>query len=228
VLTATNPDASSPATPPASIGTVDGLAQWLGVTFDTAEQAQADMALAAASGAVRDLTSQFLSYVADDTLLMDWNGDQSLFLPELPVVDVVNVEALQTLGDPLSWSDWPTDQLQWSMRTGELVLACEPWAGWPSGGWPAWLAGFPGRALQGIRVTYSHGFNPMPPELVGVTYGMASRMLDAPTGQALSGETIGAYAYTMSSSALAGGGWAAGLTGPEAAIIARYRIANRA
>ena len=212
-------------------GSTDGLAQWLGSGFDSPErQAQAAAALAAAAGTIRALTGQHLTRVDDDVAVMDWNGDQSLFLPELPVTDVALVEARAALDDPDTWVEWPAGQLQWSMRSGELVLACEPWTGWASGTWPPSWLGTPGRMLGGVRVTYSHGYDPAPPELVGVAYGMAARMLDAPGGAALSSETIGGYSYQMNTAAIlpAGGGWAAGLTGPEAAVIARYRTVNRA
>jgi len=210
-------------------GTAAGLSDWLGRQLDPN---QADQALAAAQGVVRSLCRQYLSYVADEQLVMDWRGDLALYLPELPVTDVSAVEARQLVGDgadPNTWTPWPEGQLQWSQRTGELRLACMPFAGWGDS-WPTWWGNYPGVALGGIRVTYSHGYDPVPPELIGVVYGIAGRMLAAPDGRQLGGETIGAYSYTTDAGGLApaGGSWAAGLSGPEAAIIANYRTFNRA
>jgi hypothetical protein len=233
VINAVNPDTPQPGPgPDTSFGTIDGLATKLGVTYDTPEQqAQAEQALEAARQVVRDLTGQQLTYAADDVVAMDWKGDLSLWLPELPVDGLTRVEA--RIGPQMddTWQDWPTDQLQWSMRTGELRLTCNPWPpnGWATWGWPsAWMGG-PGVALQGVRVTYDHGYDPVPADLVDVVYGLAGRSLASPTAGQVRQETIGAYSYQLSDmTAGPGTGWAAGLTAAEAATIQRYKVPNRA
>ena len=218
----------------ATFGNTDDLAVWLGTSWDTPEaESQAQLALDAAAGVIRDLTGQHLTLVTDDQQLMDWRSELALYLPQLPVVDVAAVEARQLIGpdaDPDTWLAWPEEQLQWSERTGELRLSCQPFAWWTAGGWPAWWGHYPGIALRAIRVTYTHGYDPLPADLASVAYSMAGRMLSAPDGSVVTSETIGAYAYQISAGAIAnaGSGWASGLTGPEAAVISRYRRPNPA
>jgi hypothetical protein len=185
------------------------------------------MALASAQGVVRALTAQHLTAVSADEQVLDWDGGASVFLPELPVTAVATVEGHDpNADDPTAWVSWPATWA-FSRQTGELQLIVPAWQGWWWGSTAAWWPGC-GPELQALRVTYDHGYEPLPPELVGVVYGIASRGLltAAVGGQPVKGETLGQYAYTLGEVSTGLGGWAAGLTAAEAAIIARYSIPN--
>lgn len=217
---------STTPTPDDSLGTQDGLATWLGRTFDTPQaQAQADQALIMAQGTLRALCRQYLSAAADDALVLDWDGGVSVFLPELPVVAVDAVEGHDpNAADPTAWVAWPATWW-WSQRTGEVRLSSPDYSGWWWGA-SGWWWGSCGSELQALRITYDHGFDPVPAELLGVVYGLAGRGLGgaATGGVPVKAETIGGYSYQLGDVSAASGSWAAGLTSAEAAIVSRYRM----
>src|ERR1700724_2878404 len=51
----------------------------------------ARLALAAATSMIQDYTDQLIAYVEDETVILDGSGDNTMLLPELPVVSVSTV-----------------------------------------------------------------------------------------------------------------------------------------
>jgi hypothetical protein len=125
-------------------------------------------ALEASSSAFRSATSQHVSYVADETIILDSNGSSSILLPELPVT---GVSAVTVDGLPVNPAGlWSADGI---LRRAE--------------GWP--------RAFRRVTVTYSHGFDPVPADVVDAVIEAALRRLAAQPGQAAGQATAGPFTY---------------------------------
>ena len=182
---------------PASLdgfGTPDGLAAFQGREA-VANTAQATLALEVARGIVADLIGRNIARVDDDVLLLDGNGSSVLLLPAWPVLLVSRVEVAGVELDPAGW--------EWG-ATG--VLAALGDYRWPS-------------ARRNVRVTYSHGFYPIPPEVIGLVYSIATRVCQSPSGAEIRQESIGGYNVSYGPV----GTTIFGLSGIESRIIARYR-----
>lgn len=74
-----------------------------------------------------------------------------------------------------------------------------------------------------VDVTYSHGYDPIPDDIVAVVCNIAARSLGVPPEAApLSGESITNYSYTIGPVGAAG---TVGLFADERALLDRYRTA---
>ena len=157
------------------LATVDQLAAYLQQPL-AANDPSATLMLGIASSMVRDELQQDLDYVANDVAVLDPIDGAFLFLPQLPVADVTLVETWDP--DLLAWVT--QDPTTYTVSTSLGAIAAIPGCGivWPStpGSW---------------RVTYSHGFNPIPDGLVGVVLGVAARTYSTPAGA--ESERIGGY-----------------------------------
>jgi hypothetical protein len=149
-----------------------------------------------ASGMVRDYLQLILDPVTDDVVELDPIDGSYVFLPELPVTSVSLVETF----DGSAWST--VDSVNYTVSTRLGIIAGLPNQGivWPSnpGTW---------------RVTYSHGFAPLPSSILGVVLGVAGRAYSTPAGIDL--ERIGGYQvkYAME---------ADGFSAIEKKALARY------
>lgn len=179
-----------------SLATIEQLERRLKRPLAGAERAAAADALEEASSAVRRLTRQWLSFVADDTEVRDGPGGVLLLLRQAPIVDLTSIEIG---GRTLAPHDVMPDP-----ETGALWRLG---ARWPFG-------------RQSIRVTYSHGLRDIPPDLRGLVLGMAERGLSQGGQGGVRSETIGGYRYDLGDSAGTG---SLGLTEQEEATVAHYR-----
>lgn len=125
------------------------LAAWLGVPPTDPKLLQA---LAAASSRFRGAVRHHVSFVADNTVTLDGNGQQSLFLKAAPVTSVTSVkldgEALVYRTD----YDWSADG--YLRRLG----AC-----WPD-------------RLRCVEVVVSHGYAPVPEDIAEAVIDQARAM----------------------------------------------------
>lgn len=162
------------------------------------DAAVAQAALDQATTAIQMATGQTLLATESTRLLLDGEGADTLLLPELPVTDVsvVRVEGIELDEDDYEWSS-----------TGLLRLR-------------GWCRHFP-RRMQSVDVTYSHGFDPVPADLVLATAKIACRILAGGevTGATLDGvpithERVGSYSVSYNQ----------GLTQTETAVVERYRV----
>jgi hypothetical protein len=181
-----------------SLATVDQLAAYLQQPI-TAGDPAATLMLQIASGAVRDELQQDLDYVAHDVQILDPINGWTIVLPQMPVTDVTLVEYLDanqvwTTADPALYTV--------SLRTG--IIQAMSYTGIP---WPAVPASW--------RVTYSHGYNPIPDGLVGVCLGVAARTYSTPAGT--ESEKIGGYNVKYAIHA-------DGFSPVELKILSRYRL----
>lgn len=137
----------------AAFATTDEFAIFLGRAGlgELANLAQAEQALAFATGLVQEYTGQHLFYVADDTVeLWPRNGGQVVVLPEMPAVSVSAV--LDEDGEPVGWT----------LRPGGVLRLDSTQSG-------------------PVTVTYSHGYETIPNAVKAATMQTASRLTTNPT-----------------------------------------------
>ena len=185
-------DHTSPADP--LIGSLDGYQLETGAVIADTDLERVEWHLAAASSWLRRQTGQSIALVDDEVALFDGLGRHVIMLPQLPVVDVTKVETLGS--DRITWTELTSDRWTWSDRDGGLYLY--------------------GRAPHGhrnVRVTYSHGYDPIPLDIQRLVYGLVARALATPDGQELRAETIGTYSVQYA-------GLAGGLSAAESELVA--------
>lgn len=145
--------------------------------------------LAVASAAVRAFCRQTLSRVVDDEVTIPSSGTTLLTLGERPVVDVTEVEVL----GPGGWS------------------IVDP-GSWPAAGRFTWDAFGHLHRVDGltwglrydpVRVVYSHGFDPVPPDLVGLVAAKVANSVAAGAANpgGLRSLQVGAMSETYSNAA---------------------------
>lgn len=170
-----------PSLPP--LADADALLARLGVTSPTAEDTErAEQRIAAASAAFRTLAGgQAIGFVADDVVILDGDGSRLLLLPQYPVTAVTSV-----LVDGAD----VTAEVTWS-ELG-LIRRADP---------------FPG-TYRSVQVTYSHGYDPVPDDVVDAVLDLAEAASRMPAG--------------VTSMQLGAASWRRGATGAVVAAAARY------
>lgn len=142
----------------ANFADVGDVANFLQLAIETPEQlAAVNRALVEATAAIKNYCRQEIELVEDDEVTLDVAaGRRRLFLPELPVVSVSEVvENEETLV--------VTDNYQLGQH-GILHRA----------GGRAWYAG-----IQVVTVTYTHGYEDIPDDIVAVCTRAAARAYQA-------------------------------------------------
>lgn len=197
-----------------SLATTADLETYLGKPIvGTAQEPRAQALLDQASAVVRRLTEQTITAVTDDVEVHDAPGGQLLILRQLPVNGVASiVDAVDGAIDPGDYTVDPKTGAVWRWCWGMWMPWAVWWTGWSSG--PVWQR-------QRITVTYSHGYEDVPADLVGVCCGMTDRALfSAGTGGVVS-EFIGGYRYQLGSMGGVGG---VGLSAAEQTVVDTYRV----
>lgn len=152
-----------------------------------------------ASAAVRAYCGQAFDRATTTDRLRFRRG--RLRLPERPVVEVDTVEDVAGATVAATWDG--LDQL--ALTTSAAY--------WETNGSPSWD--------RVVDVTYTHGYETIPDDLVAVVCNIAARSLGVPPEAApLSGETITNYSYTIGPVGAAG---PIGLFDDERAVLDRYR-----
>lgn len=184
------------ATPePAPLATVADLAAFTREELDD-DDASATLALSVASDAVR----AWLGYdvtKANSVVTLDPVNGSFIVLPQHPVISVELVEILQNG----VWVTLTADQYTVSRALGMIS------------GLPGLGIRWPGRP-ETWRVSYTHGYDPVPAALQGVVLGIAARWLANPAG--LKTERIGGYTSTFSPEA--------GFTPMETHVLRRFAL----
>jgi len=154
--------------------------------------------LSIAEAMVRDALGQFISFLPGDVVLLDpING--AGFLPELPVKKVQRVEVCNAG----IWSDADPSTFALSRRTG-VITALSGSTVWPTG-------------PESWRVTYDHGYDPVPITLTSVVLGVAARAFVSPVG--IDSERLGGYQVKYQVEA-------AGFSPLEQVALDAYRLAR--
>lgn len=181
------------------LASIEDLESRLGRSLVDAEAARADALLADASAKVRRYCRQTFAKVTDDVVVIRAQ-DGELRLPQRPVLEVKTVVALGGQGLPdVQLIDWLFDHVD-LIRLGSgnaIINLPEVW--WDEDGYP-----------DTYQVTYSHGYDSPPEEVVAVVCAMVLRTLTNPTlAGGIKSETIGHYNYQLDA---AGGGLAVSMT----------------
>lgn len=151
------------------------LAIWLGVPASEPKLLQA---LSAASSRFRGAVRHRVSFVADDTTVLDGNGKESLLLPAAPVTAVASVELD---GQALTYR---TDY-DWSADGFLRRVGCH----WPD-------------KLRCIEVVWSHGYQPIPEDISEVVIDQARAQYAVRPG--LTSMTVGGQSLAFGAQASIG------------------------
>jgi hypothetical protein len=192
----------------------EDFAAALGVTYDPDDLAMAN-ALAGASDLARRYCNRVFDY-ADDEILLDGSGTDTLVLPESPVYEVSAIEVTE-------WTNLDPDVLDEAdfvvSRYGVLSRIDEGWFC---------------RGKANVAIAYSHGYtnpndspisdvDPLPADVQQAVMAIAARVHANAGGQAVKSETIGTYSVEY-----ANAGSAAEIQAtPEARCLEAYVLPHR-
>lgn len=193
-----------------TLAIVADLEARLGRDLTDTEAARADALLGDASAMVRSYTGLDFTVAEDDEVTLRGQGGM-IRLPQRPVTEVSKVIAIGGDGAPdVTLIDWIWDGID-QIRIGEGSFVINlPAIWWDDDGYPGTY-----------RVTYSHGYEQVPADVVAVVCGMASRTLTAPTmAGGVRSETIGPYSYQLDA---AGAGLAVMMSQADRDALKRYR-----
>jgi len=139
--------------------TVADVERFLMVDIPEAKQASATRAINAATAAIQNYCGQVLELIEDEEITLDCTGAKKIFLPELPVVSVAEViEDGETL---TADEDYKLGQHGILHRLSNDVAI--PWAA----------------GVQILEITYTHGYETMPTDVVDICTRAASRAYQA-------------------------------------------------
>jgi hypothetical protein len=195
--------------------TIGDIESFLQVTIPVAQQASAQRAITEATAVIKNYCNQVIEKVEGDAIILDCGGGTRVFLPEIPVIVVTDVvedgETLVAGAD----EDYQLGQY------GILHRVDQDWA----------------VGIQIVEVTYDHGYDPIPDDVVGVCTRMAARAyqagLRAAELEAVPGVTamsLGDYSVSFGTEAGSGGEGVLGasaapmLLRSEEEVLAKYRV----
>lgn len=154
-----------------------------------------EMALRRASARVRRYTGQDFTFVENDTVELR-GGERVLVLPQRPLV--VDAQHPLTVTEVADFADVELEAVENRdySRLGNELTRGYPWQA------PTRLMGWPWNRVQGVwadkvRVTYSHGYNEIPDDILDVVLDLATMNLTNPNG--LRSETVGGESLTYAS-----------------------------
>lgn len=174
----------------AAFATPSDLASSLEQDVDTAT---ATLALAVASGKIRDFAGWSITQETGAVATLDGTGDRSLWLKSLLVTAVASVVENGLTLTVVAGFDWT--------EYGKLIRVGRCWICKP----------------RSVVVTYTHGYVTVPDGVKGVCLSLAGRLYDNPV--ALRSYTVGGVSQTYAGSA---GALGPGLTTDEKADLAAY------
>ena len=152
---------------------IANVAAFLQVAIAEDHEPYAEQAIRAATAAIQAYCEQRIERVEEDEIALDGYGGSILFLPELPataVSEVVENGVTLTAG-----ADYVLGQ------HGMLHRSRGPWA----------------RGVQNIQVTYTHGYSPIPDQIVSVCTRAAAREYQAGLRAAEMGGVAGVQATSL-------------------------------
>lgn len=182
--------------------TIQDLEDFLQIDIAEAKAASAARAIVEATEAIRNYCHQIIERVADDVITLDCAGGRRLFLPELPVTEVTEVIEDGEILTPGADEDYQLGQHGILHRAGNN-----------------WKAG-----VQIIQITYTHGYDDLPDDLIAVATRAAARAYQAGLRASeaegipgVSAKSLGDYSVTYVGES--GGGMGEGVMGASAARI---------
>lgn len=182
------------------LATTADLATLLGRDLSPTEEAQAEQMLAAASARVVAYTGQSFERSETTDRLRVRRGQ--VRLPQFPVVEVDSVEDVN--GNAVSYQ-WHAGEIIELRLSPGFFFDREPWVS----------------GLSWVDVTYTHGYETLPAEVVQVVLQMAARAMGIKADQSgYTSENIDGYSYGIGSAAASG---AIGMLPDERATLDAYR-----
>lgn len=170
-----------------SLASPTDLQDRLGRPLTGPEEARAVALLADASALVRAFTGRDFSRTDNETVVLRAQQGE-IRLPQTPVLEVTQVVAVGAGGAP----DLPVIGWRWDGIDIIRTSADSPAINLPELWTDEEYDSYPGT----YRVTYSHGTDVVPADVVAVVARMALRTLTSPTmAGGVTGETIGPYTY---------------------------------
>jgi hypothetical protein len=158
----------------------------LGRPLTTVEAARIGALLRDASASVRNYMRQEVTETTTTVRLRVRNG--KVRLPQRPVTDVATVANVN--GGPVMYSSWEGFD---TINVSSNVLDTFAWEPFRYG-------------IAAVDVTYTHGWNPVPDDIIGVVCSIVMRALGRePVDAGMTTESIQGYSYTLGSAAAAGG-----------------------
>lgn len=181
----------------------DDLAARLGVTFSGDEADRAEALLADASALVRNYTQQNITRVTDDTALLEATTETLLYLPQRPVISVA---AVSVAGAALAVGDW--------IVQGDAIYRHFGW-GRSRGASGRW------NQPDTVTVTYTHGYDAVPGDIVRVVCKLAQASWLNREGYRSA--SVGGISITLDTSTVG-----VGALGPDdKQVLDRYRRPRR-
>ena len=139
------------------------------ISADATKNAACVRALEAATAAIRNYCHQYLSEVEDEEITLDSKGGTKVFLPELPVTDVAEV-----VEDGETLVEGADDDYQ----VGDHGVLHRVSGNWVAG-------------IGILEVTYTHGYDVIPDDIVDVCTRAAARAYQAGLQSAATGGVPG-------------------------------------
>lgn len=196
------------------LATADDVAAQLGRDLTSDEQNRVYGLLRLASSLVRAYTRQHFSPVTETVKLRSVSAQVKL--PQRPVTNVVSVYAIlrdgQLVALPLWYFDG-IDTIGGVAVSDDIVINLPSW-------YTTWWTG-------SVQVTYTHGYDPIPTDVVDVTASAVYRLFNAPGSGAtgISSERVGRlFEYQLADGTDSG---QVVLTATDKLILNRYRINSR-
>lgn len=172
----------------------------LGRPLTAVEQIRVEALLTDASASVRNYTRQTISAVAGDTVRVKVRNGRAR-LPQRPVTAVASVSSIA--GGAILYQWWGDDIIS----TGSNVPDSFAWEPFRNG-------------VTAVDVVYSHGYDPIPDDIIGVVCSIVTRALGRPPEDSgMTSESIAGYSYAIGAVGAAG---AFGLLNGEKAILDAY------
>lgn len=168
------------------------------------DEARASALIDDASAVVRNYTRQMISYLQDDRVTLRYSRGR-VTLPERPAFQPTKVERADGSGviPPVSWWWSGLNEVEFYNST---LIANGPYYR---------------HAMRSVTVTYSHGYDDTPADIVAVICQMVGRVIDgAVSSPGLRSEAIDDYKADL------GGGLSSGtiaLVPEEMRVLDRYR-----
>ncbi len=178
----------------------DDFAEWYGIVSPTNDQLnRIQTACEIASAMIRNGRRVFTP-VTNEIELIDANSAQSVLTSRyhLPVTAVSTVETFN--GE--SYDTVDVSEYQWTPDGVIQRLGYRCWPGY----------------LQGVRVTYNHGYAVLPRDVAGVCLRLAGRLYTNPGGSPVLRETLGDASVEYANTPTGSGG----LLPDEEAILSLY------
>lgn len=170
----------------APLATLADIVQRLGRDLTAAEAIRVEALSRDASASVRNYMRQDIS-AATSTVRLRVRGTK-VRLPQRPVTAVTTVANVN--GGPIMFSAWEGFD---TITISSNLLDTFAWEPFRYG-------------IAAVDVTYTHGWDPVPDDIVGVVCSIVLRALGRePVDAGITSESIAGYSYQLGSAAAAGG-----------------------